>query len=31
LLHAAGLGLQAKHGTLTKAAQAAGLEVRARS
>jgi hypothetical protein len=29
LLHAAGLGLQAKHGTLTKAAQAAGLQVRA--
>jgi hypothetical protein len=28
LLHAAGMGLQAKHGTLTKAAQAAGLEVR---
>ena len=30
LMHAAGLGLQAKHGTLTKAAQAAGLEVKAR-
>lgn len=28
LTHAAGLGLQAKHGTLTKAASAAGLEVR---
>lgn len=30
LMHAAGVGLQAKHGTLTKAASAAGLEVRGR-
>lgn len=30
LAHAAGLGKQAKHGTLTRAASAAGLEVTAR-
>lgn len=30
LTHAAGLGLQAKYGTLTKAASAAGLQVRGR-
>jgi hypothetical protein len=31
LLHAAGLGLEAKRGTLTRAASAAGLEVTGRS